>query len=75
MLVVEKGNDGSFNKILSVSRYELNDTVGLFMTDEKMLILRNDEIVHSTDLPCNDCSLYPFVSTLGTENTLRVYRY
>ncbi|MDA7701837.1 hypothetical protein N9A69_01435 [Gammaproteobacteria bacterium] len=75
MLVVEMGDSGQFNKILSVSRYKPNDTVGLYMSDDKMLILRNDEIVYSTDLPCNSCSLYPFISTLGEENTFKVYRY
>jgi len=76
MLVVEMAEDSSFTIIKAVSRYELNDTVGLYMKDDKMLVLRNDEIVYSTQLPCNSCSLYPFISSLGASNdNITVYRH
>ena len=70
-IFVAKGDE-----LISISKYETGDFVGLHLNFDEMLVLKNDEIIYRDKSPCSNCMLYPLASYTNSSNKkLIFYKY
>lgn len=79
LMVVTKGESGAFDRANVIGRYRVGDTLGMFFEEDRLVFLKNDEVIMEAPSPCSpapSCSLRPFYAAFGLPTAIpRIFAY